>query len=87
MSDRHRQTLEMRRLELIERSTAQRSALVANVVPLAAKVASVDRAIAAVRRYPLIAAAIAGAVTLFGSKKIFSLLARGITLYTLLRKV
>jgi len=87
MSDRHRQSLEMRRRELVERSAAQRSALGASLVPVAAKVAALDRAIAAVRRYPLVAVAIAGAVTLFGSRKIFSLLARGITLYTLLRKV
>ena len=87
MSDRHRQSLEMRRRELVERSAAQRAALITNLVPLAQKVATVDRAVASVKRYPMVAAAIAGAVTLFGSKKIFSLVARGITLYTLLRKV
>ena len=87
MSDRHQQSLEMRRRELVERSAAQRAALMANLVPIAEKVAKVDGAISSVKRYPMIAAAIAGAVTLFGSKKIFSLLARGITLYTLLRKV
>jgi hypothetical protein len=77
----------MRRRELVERSAAQRAALITNLVPLAQKVATVDRAVASVKRYPMVAAAIAGAVTLFGSKKIFSLVARGITLYTLLRKV
>jgi hypothetical protein len=87
MSDRHRQSLEMRRRELVERSSAQRAALRANLVPIAEKVATVDRAIASVKRYPVVSAAIAGAVTLFGSRKLFSLVARGITLYTLLRKV
>jgi len=87
VSDRHQQSLEMRRRELVERSAAQRAALITNLVPLAQKVATVDRAVASVKRYPMVAAAIARAVTLFGSKKIFSLAARGITLYTLLRKV
>ena len=87
MSDRHQQSLEMRRRELVERSAAQRAALMANLVPLAQKVATVDRAVASVKRYPMAAALIAGAVTLFGSKKLFSLLARGVTLYTLLRKI
>ena len=77
----------MRRRELVERSSAQRAALRTNLVPIAEKVATVDRAIASVKRYPVVTAAIAGAVTLFGSRKLFSLVARGITLYTLLRKV
>jgi hypothetical protein len=77
----------MRRRELVERSAAQRAALITNLVPLAQKVATVDRAVASVKRYPMVTALIAGAVTLFGSKKLFSLLARGITLYTLLRKI
>ena len=87
MTDRHQQSLEMRRRELVERSAAQRAALITNLVPLAQKVATVDRAVASVKRYPVVTALIAGAVTLFGSKKLFSLLARGITLYTLLRKI
>ena len=87
MSGRHQQSLEMRRRELVERSAAQRAALITNLVPLAQKVATVDRAVASVKRYPVVTALIAGAVTLFGSKKLFSLLARGITLYTLLRKI
>jgi hypothetical protein len=87
VTDRHQQSLEMRRRELVERSAAQRAALMTNLVPLAEKVATVDRAIASVKRYPMVAAVIAGAVTLFGSRKLFSLLARGVTLYTLLRKI
>ena len=87
MSDRHQQSLEMRRRELVLRSGVQRDALMAHLVPIAEKVAKVDRVIASVKRYPMITAAIAGAVTLFGSKKIFSLFARGVTLYTLLRKI
>ena len=87
MSDPHQQSLEMRRRELVLRSAVQRDAIMAHLVPIAEKVAKVDRVIASVKRYPMITAAIAGTVTLFGSKKIFSLFARGVTLYTLLRKI
>ena len=87
MSRRHLQTLEMRRLELVERSTAQRAALRASLVPLIEKVATVDRALASVRRYPLIAVALAAGVAMLGSRRLFGLLARGLTLYTLLRKI
>jgi hypothetical protein len=87
VSDPHQQSLEMRRRELVLRSAVQRDAIMAHLVPIAEKVAKVDRVIASVKRYPMITAAIAGTVTLFGSKKIFSLFARGVTLYTLLRKI
>jgi len=35
----------------------------------------------------MLSLAIAGAVVLFGSRRLFTLIARGITLYTLLRKI
>lgn len=79
--------LEMRRHELIERSAAQRGALRANLAPLTDKLALVDRAMTPIRRYPIASTAVAAAVMLFGSRKIFTLIARGITLYTLLRKI
>jgi len=81
------QELEARRLELIDRSAAQRSALIAGVLPVADKLASVDRAVATVKRYPLVAGLIAGGVVLFGSRKLFDWAARGITLYTILKKL
>jgi len=87
VSDPHRQSLEMRRRELVERSSAQRAALRANLAPVVEKAAAVDRAIGSVKRYPVIAAALAGAVALFGSRRLFSFLARGVTLFTLLRKI
>jgi hypothetical protein len=83
----HLNELEMRRHELIERSTAQRVALRASLVPLLEKTAAVDRALTSVRRYPVLASTLAGVVMLFGSRKIFTWIARGITLYTLLRKI
>jgi hypothetical protein len=81
------QELEARRLELIDRSAAQRSALIAGVLPLADKLASVDRAVATVKRYPVVSGLIAGGVVLFGSRKLFDWAARGITLYTLLKRL
>ena len=51
MSDRHQQSLEMRRRELVLRSGAQRDALMANLVPIAEKVAKVDRVVASVKRF------------------------------------
>ena len=83
----HLQELEARRLELISRSSAQRAALIAGVLPMADKLATVDRAVASVKRYPVVSALIAGGVVLFGSRKLFDWAARGITLYTLLKKL
>jgi hypothetical protein len=83
----HLRELELRREELLERSQAQRAALVAGLSPLADRLGAVDRAVASVRRYPMISAAIAAAVVLLGSRRMFGWIARGITLYTLLKKV
>ena len=79
--------LEARRLELIARSSAQRAALIAGVVPVADKLATVDRAVASVKRHPVVSALIAGGVVLFGWRKLFDWAARGITLNTLLKKL
>jgi hypothetical protein len=81
------QELEARRLELISRSSAQRAAIIAGVVPVADKLASIDRAVATVKRYPVVSGLIAGGVVLFGSRRLFDWAARGITLYTLLKKL
>jgi len=40
-----------------------------------------------VRRYPMLATGLAAVVALFGSRRLFGWIARGITLYTLLKKV
>lgn len=79
--------LRLRRRELVERSAAQRTAVQANLVPLVEKTAAADRMMSSVRRYPMISTAIATAVTLFGSRKLFTWFARGLTLYTLLKKI
>jgi hypothetical protein len=87
VTDPRQQSLEMRRQELVERSRSQRAALLAGILPVADKLATFDRAVASVRRYPAVSAAIAGAVVLFGSRKLFDWAARGITLYTMLKKL
>jgi hypothetical protein len=87
VTHRHQQSLEMRRHELVERSRAQRAALAAGILPVTEKLGTVDRAVASVRRYPVVSAVIAGGVVLFGSRKLFDWAARGITLYTLLKKM
>ena len=77
----------MRRRELLERSATQRAMLRANLLPIMDRTASLDRAMSSVRRYPMLATGLATVVALFGSRKIFGWIARGITLYTLLKKV
>ena len=86
MNGLRQQTLEMRRRELVERSTAQRAALARGIAPLIGKAAVVDRAIGSVRRYPLVSAGLAAAVVLLGGRRLFDVVVRGVTLYTLLRR-
>ena len=45
-----------------------------------------DRAIGSVRRYPLISVGLAAAVVLLGGRRLFDVVVRGVTLYTLLRR-
>jgi hypothetical protein len=82
----HLEELEVRRRELIERSAVQRRAVMASVEPIVQQAAGFDRATAAVRRYPMLSTALAGAVMVFGSRRLFTLVSRGLALYTLLRK-
>lgn len=80
------QSLEARRLELVQRSAAQRAALLADVEPLVRKAATVDRLVARVRRYPVVTAVAVGAVALLGTRRIYELAARLLTLYALFRR-
>jgi hypothetical protein len=54
VTDPRQQSLEMRRQELVERSRSQRAALLAGILPVADKLATFDRAVASVRRYPAV---------------------------------
>ena len=79
-------TLAQRRRALIERSAAQRASILEGAAPLASKAASLDRVIDYVRRYPVAAAAAAGAIALVGPRRLFDLGTRALTLYMLLRR-
>jgi YqjK-like protein len=80
------QGLAQRRQELIERSAAQRSALLGAAEPLARKAAALDRVIAYVRQYPVLAALVVGAVALIGPRKLLDMGMRAIAFYALLRR-
>jgi hypothetical protein len=54
--------LQRRRAVLAERCTAQRSALVAAVEPLATKAAAADRILSAMRVHPIVLTLAAGAI-------------------------
>jgi YqjK-like protein len=84
--NKHEQGLAARRRELVERSTAQRAALVASAEPLVRKGEAADRLLASVRRYPVVVAIAVGAVALIGPRKLLDLGARALTFYMLLRR-
>jgi len=48
------QSLAQRRQELVDRSAAQRTALVADAKPLLSKAAAADRIVGMLRRYPVV---------------------------------
>jgi len=63
------------RLQLVQRSAAQRAALVA-------RVAAAARAIARVRSYLVMVAALAGIAALLGRRRVFGLATRALTVLT-----
>ena len=68
------------------RSAAQRATLIANATPLIGKAAAADRILTKMRRYPVVIGVAAAAVALLGSRRIFDLASRALTLYALLRR-
>ncbi len=76
----------MTRDELVQRSAAQRAALLAGSEPIARKAAEVDRVVSYVRRNPVITSVAVGAVALLGPRQIYSLGVRALTLLALLRR-
>jgi YqjK-like protein len=80
------QGLAQRREELVERSAAQRTALLDAAEPLVRKAATVDRVIAYVRQYPVLASLAVGAVALIGPRRLFEVGTRAIALYALLKR-
>jgi len=80
------QSLAQRRLELVERSRAQRASLIASAAPITDKAAAFDRLIASARRHPVVTVLGAGAVALLASKRLFGFATRLLTLYALIRR-
>ena len=78
--------LAARREALVAQSAAQRGAIIANVQPLLRGAATLDRIVGPIRRHPLIAALAATGVALIGSRRIFDLATRAITIYMLVRR-
>jgi hypothetical protein len=72
--------------ELVQRSSAQRAALIAAAEPILHKAAAVDRVVAYVRRYPVFTSVVVGAVALAGPRRLLDLGTRAVTLYALLRR-
>lgn len=79
------QALARRRQELIERSSAQRAALVAEAQPLMHKAGALDRFITSVRQHPIVTGLAAAAVVLLGARQVLALGSRALTLYALFR--
>jgi hypothetical protein len=80
------QDLAQRRLELVERSTAQRAAVVSGVEPLLHKAAALDRMVASARRHPVVTVLGAAAVALLASRKVFDLATRVLAIYALFKR-
>jgi hypothetical protein len=72
--------------ELVERSAAQRAAIIASARPLLRVAAVPDRALATFRRHPLPIAAGVAAFALLGGRRVLSLASRALTLYMLFRR-
>lgn len=81
-----KETLAMRREALVAQSTLQRDAIVASSAPLLRGAATLDRIAAPIRRHPVLAAVAVGGVALLGSRKIFDLATRAVTIYMLVRR-
>lgn len=77
----------MTREELVERSAAQRAAIIAAAQPLLRAAAAPDRIIGYVRRYPAGIAIAAAAIAVLGPRKLLAASARLLTLYTLFRQL
>ena len=77
----------MTRQALVERSSAQRAAIIAAAQPLLRAAAAPDRIIGYVRRYPAGVAIAAAAIAVLGPRKLLSTGTRLLTFYTLLRQL
>lgn len=83
----HQWNLARQREELVARSAAQRSGLVASWEGIVEKTAAADRILSTVRRHPVAVSAVVAGVVLLGSRRLFDVSERLLTLYLLLRGV
>jgi len=84
--NRHPIALARRREELVARSAAQRSALIASAAPLAGKAAALERIVGTLRRYSVVAGVVAGVAAIFGSRRLIDIASRLLKLYLLVRR-
>jgi hypothetical protein len=77
----------MTREELVARSAAQRAAIIAAAEPLLRKAAVPDRLVGYVQRYPVAVGIAAAAVALLGGRRLLSVAAPLLTLYSLFRQI
>ncbi len=82
----HQEALAVEREALIARSASQREALIAGTEPLLRQAAAFDRVVGSVRRHPLVTGLAVTAVALVGSRKIFDIATRLLTIYMLVRR-
>jgi hypothetical protein len=80
------ETLAVRREALVAQSAVQRNALIESSAPLLRGTATLDRILGPIRRHPVLAAVAVGGVALLGSRKIFDLATRAVTIYMLVRQ-
>lgn len=83
----HQRDLARQRQELVARSAAQRSGLVTDWESIVAKTAAGDRIVSTLRRHPVAVGAAVAGVVLLGSRRLFDVSERLLTLYLLLRGV
>ena len=84
--NRHQLALARRREDLVARSMAQRTALIAGLAPLADKAATLERILDTLRRYSVVAGIVAGVAALFGSRGLLDVGSRLLSLYLLARR-
>jgi len=83
---REEQSLAARREELVQRSAAQRRALIATAEPLTRKAAALDRIVSKLREHPILTAVGVGAVAILSTRRLFDLATRFLAIYALFRR-
>ena len=78
--------LAARREALVARSRTERATIMDAAQPLLRQAAAVDRTLMRVRRHPVIVTLLGAAVVFFGSRKLFDIASRVLTIYALFRR-